>query len=177
MRRYVYLALFVLVLITPFVMRRLIAPPGLASAPAAKNAPRLVVLTPHNQDIRREFALTFSAWHRENFGVGVVMDYRTIGGTNDIRRQLESMYRPYRLPGGKRPPEEQVPIDADVVWGGGDFFFTRELKQDLGILRPLPISRSKLDDVYPNPTIGGVRLYDGAAATDGTPQPAWVGVC
>src|SRR4051794_20053221 len=103
MRRYGYILLFLLVLVAPFVVRL-----GLrTSAPASTRAgtgPRLIVFTPHNQDIRREFATAFARWHERRYGTPVVMDYRTIGGTNDIKRQLESMYRTYRQPDGSLKP-------------------------------------------------------------------------
>lgn len=178
MRRYLYLLLFFIVLAAPFVLRLVVARPSVpGQASASLDAPRLIVLTPHNQDIRREFAVAFSRWHQATYGRPVAMDYRTIGGTNDIRRQLESMYRPYRSADGTLKPEPEVRIDADVVWGGGDFFFNSELKRDLGILRPLPLPKSLLDQVYPQPTLGGVRLYDGDRDAAGNPAPRWVGVC
>lgn len=180
MRRYLFILLFLLVLVAPFVVRlglRSSAPAAPRTSGRADKAPRLIVFTPHNQDIRREFAAAFAGWHRRRYGTAVVMDFRTIGGTNDIKRQLESMYRPYRDPDGTLKPEADVPIDADVVWGGGDFFFNKELKSDLGILRPLDLPKSALDDAFPQPTIAGVRLYDGEKDPAGNPAPRWVGVC
>jgi iron(III) transport system substrate-binding protein len=126
MRRYLYILLFFVVLAAPFVLRMVIARPSAPGhAGASRDVPRLIVLTPHNQDIRQEFAAAFSRWHQENYGRAVAMDYRTIGGTNDIRRQLESMYRPYRNPDGTLKPEANVPIDADVVWAAGITSSTR----------------------------------------------------
>jgi iron(III) transport system substrate-binding protein len=178
MRRYLYILLFFFVLAAPFVLRLVIARPSTISrAGSSHDVPRLIILTPHNQDIRQEFAAAFSRWHQGNYGRPVAMDYRTIGGTNDIRRQLESMYRPYRNPEGTLKPEANVPIDADVVWGGGDYFFNTELKRDLGILRPLSLPKSLLDEVFPQPALGGVRLYDGDRDAAGNPAPRWVGVC
>src|SRR5262249_2695199 len=138
-----FILLFFFVLAAPFVLRMVVARPSASGqVEASQDVPRLIVLTPHNQDIRQEFAAAFSRWHQAKYGRAVAMDYRTIGGTNDIRRQLESMYRPYRNPDSTLKPEPQVPIDADVVWGGGDYFFNTELKRDLGILRPLSLPKS-----------------------------------
>ena len=119
-----------------------------------------MVITPHNRDITREFGHAFDLWHRQKYGRAVVLDVRTLGGTTDIKRQLEAMYRPYRKPDGSLLPESEVPADADVVWGGGDFFFYKELNRDLGLLRPLPLPAALLRDVFPEPTLAGVRLYD-----------------
>src|SRR5207253_538535 len=61
------------------------------------------------------------------YGQAVEIDYRTPGGTNDIKRLLENTYAPYRDKDGKLP--EDVPADIDIVWGGGDYFFYSELRR------------------------------------------------
>ena len=55
MRRYVYILLFLAALATPVLLRRAVTR-AQPSAPSQADAARLVVVTPHNQDIRREFA-------------------------------------------------------------------------------------------------------------------------
>src|SRR5215208_5399297 len=109
MRRYVYILLFLVALATPFVLRMALTRGG-ASAASSGDAARLVVVTPHNQDIRREFARAFSDWHLRRHGRPVVIDYRVPGGTNDIRRQLEHHYRGYQR-AGREPVAE-----FDVAW-------------------------------------------------------------
>ena len=52
--------------------------------------PVLVVITPHNEAIRHEFAAAFSRWHYEKFGQPVKVDWRNIGGTSEIVRYLKS---------------------------------------------------------------------------------------
>ena len=54
--------------------------------------PVLVVITPHNEAIRDEFAAGFSAWHERNFGSPARIDWRVIGGTTEIMRYLASEY-------------------------------------------------------------------------------------
>jgi iron(III) transport system substrate-binding protein len=54
--------------------------------------PVLVVITPHNEAIRHEYALAFSRWHAETYGAPVKVDWRNIGGTTEIARYLTSEY-------------------------------------------------------------------------------------
>jgi ABC-type Fe3+ transport system substrate-binding protein len=177
MRRYVFIFLFVAVLLTPFVMRRVLLRGAGARTVADRNAARLVIVTPHNQDIRREFARAFSAWHLRRYGQAVELDFRVPGATNDIRRLLDTTYRSY-LDSAGRLPDDFVP-DIQVIWGGGDFFFN-ELKgfSHGSVLQPLGLTQEQLDDVFPQKSLAGVALYDQAADAAGRPlPPQWVGVC
>jgi iron(III) transport system substrate-binding protein len=175
-QRYLYILLFILILVLPFVLRMtLTRAQQTPEAVLGPSAGRLVVVTPHNQDIRREFARAFSDWHIRNYGQPVELDYRTPGGTGDIRRMLETTYRGFRQTDGALP--ETVPVDIHIVWGGGDFFFDVELKP-LGILQPLEIDPQLLDEAFPEHSLAGVRLYDHVVDEQGRRQPPhWVGVC
>lgn len=53
---------------------------------------RVVVITPHTESIRSEFALGFEDWYREKTGKTAYVDYRVIGGTSEIAKFLESNY-------------------------------------------------------------------------------------
>lgn len=173
MRRYAFILLFLAALAAPFVLRLAVTRGG-ATRPGAGGAGRLVVITPHMLDIRREFARAFSDWHSRKYARPVVIDYRIPGGTNDIRRQLETTYR-----GFQRAGREPV-ADVHVAWGGGDYFFYADLQPPgLDILQPMDLDPQFLAEVYPQPTLAGVRLYDvQQPGPDGkTPGPKWVGVC
>jgi iron(III) transport system substrate-binding protein len=183
MRRYLYIILFFFVLVAPFLLRLAVTRGDGASAggdggagrdtgaPSA-GAARLVIITPHNQDIRNEYARAFSRWHQREFGRPVVLDFRVPGGTNDIKRVLENSFRAYRDARGVLPNEAYVGVD--VVWGGGDYFFDVELKP-LGVLQPVAYDPKLLIEAFPQPTLAGVKLYD---MTPGeTRLPTWVGVC
>jgi ABC-type Fe3+ transport system substrate-binding protein len=50
------------------------------------------VITPHNEAIRHEYGRAFSAWHQEQYGSPVKIDWRAIGGTSEIMRYLEAEY-------------------------------------------------------------------------------------
>jgi ABC-type Fe3+ transport system substrate-binding protein len=173
-RRYAFIILFLLVLAAPFVLRAIVKPAD-SSAGGRRDTPRLVVVTPNNQDIRREFARAFSEWHQAHFGTAVEIDYRTPGGTNDIKRQLADTYKSWQDPETKQLDERFVP-DVHVVWGGGDYHFNNELKP-LGLLQPMRLDPKLLAAVFPQPDLAGVALYDRTTAPDGTPTPKWVGVC
>lgn len=155
--RYVYLFLFAIVLGLPFAVRR-VALRGQAAAPQEQNAPRLIIVTVHNADIRREFARAFDAWHRSHFGTGVVLDYRVPGGTSDMVHFLQGR-----------------PTDPQVVWGGGDYTFYHDL-QPLGLLQPIHIDPKLLKAAFPEDSVSGIRLYDGTKDARNNPTPQWIGV-
>jgi len=52
----------------------------------------VVIITPHNEAIRHEYSVGFSAWWKERTGRTVQVDWRVIGGTSEITRFLESEY-------------------------------------------------------------------------------------
>lgn len=70
----------------PFVLRK-------DSAPALTADDTVVVITPHNEAIRSEFARGFERWYRARTGRSVAVDWRVIGGTSEITRFLESEYK------------------------------------------------------------------------------------
>jgi ABC-type Fe3+ transport system substrate-binding protein len=155
--RYVYLILFAVVLALPFALRRA-AMKGPTAIPAEKEATRLIVVTVHNGDIRREFGRAFDLWHRAHYGQGVALDFRVPGGTSDMVRFLRS-----------------EPGQVQVVWGGGDYTFYHDL-QPLGLLQPMHIDPALLQAAFPNDTLAGVRLYDAGKDAAGKPAPQWIGV-
>jgi iron(III) transport system substrate-binding protein len=176
MRRYGFILAFVMLLIAPLAAHVLVGAWWHDSAAGA--GARLVIITPNAQDIRNEFRWAFSDWHRKKYGEAVEVEYLNPGGANDIRRELELKYRAVReANGGSLPPEDQVNIGIDLVWGGGDFYFNSQLKP-LGILQPLQLDPHFLADVFPQPALAGVKLYDQDKDKSGKPlPPRWVGVC
>jgi ABC-type Fe3+ transport system substrate-binding protein len=76
-----------LVIALPFIFRREASADGWH-----RGDPELVVVTPHNEAIRQEFAEGFSTWYREHYGRPVHVDWRVIGGTTEIMRYLTSEY-------------------------------------------------------------------------------------
>ena len=54
--------------------------------------PVLVIISPHNEAIRHEYALAFSRWHAKKYGAPVKVDWRNIGGATEIMRYLTSEF-------------------------------------------------------------------------------------
>lgn len=52
----------------------------------------VVIITPHNEAIRYEYAQGFAEWYQRQTGRTVTIDWRVIGGTSEITRFLESEY-------------------------------------------------------------------------------------
>jgi iron(III) transport system substrate-binding protein len=160
-----YIIAFFLLLSAPPILRWM---NGSAQAPPIDSASeRLVVITPDDQDIRNEIAWAFSDWHKQKYGRAVQLDFRNPGGSNDVLRVLDTIYRQIRQThGGNLPPQEQINVGIDVALGGGDYLMDRQLKP-LGILQPLGLDQKIIDDCFPQKTLGGVKLVD----------PEWAGVC
>lgn len=52
----------------------------------------VVIITPHNEAIRYEYARGFAAWYRTRTGRTAAIDWRVVGGTSEIARFLEGEY-------------------------------------------------------------------------------------
>ena len=175
MRKVLFPALLAITLVAPFLLRAAVLGRG---EDVGAGERRLVVVTPHNRDIRRAFAAAFSRWHAEHHGEAVAVDYRTPGGTVKIVELLDKTYAPYRDDDGALADPSEVPADIHVVWGGGDYEFDVNLKGRLGVLQPLELDPDLLAAAFPEPELAGIRLYDHAAGVPASDQrPAWVGVC
>lgn len=79
------LCFFLAVLGTPFLLRS-------PEASRRSDALSLVIISPHNEAIRYEFARAFSDWHENHHGAPVDVDWRNIGGTSEITRYLSSQF-------------------------------------------------------------------------------------
>ena len=80
--------LLLVVLGVPFLLSA-----GKTGSSHDKDLRTLIVVTPHVPQIRDEFARGFAAWHEREYGEGVSLDYRTPGGTSEIRKQLSAMFK------------------------------------------------------------------------------------
>lgn len=104
----IVVTLFVLVLLLPLIFE---------GEPAAGiDAERqLVIVTPHNEQIRSEFEHAFEAWHQRTFDEPVDVVWSVPGGTSEIRRMLLAQWAA-ALEQGYQPGG-----DADLVFGGGSY--------------------------------------------------------
>lgn len=144
------------------------------------NAERLVIITPHNEQIRYEFERAFSRWHEENYGTPVAIDWRQPGGTSEIRKQLTSLYTAALRSGDIGADGEMAPgkrMIYDLMFGGGSYEHD-QLKQgvsvDLGgtevtlpMSVPAGLSEEELGQVFGTNAIGSGFLYD--------PEKYWIG--
>ena len=85
MKRVLIIVTLIAIVGLPFLLR----PKRVAKATTDET---VVIITPHNEAIRYEFARGFAAWYRAKTGRSVSVDWRIIGGTSDIARFLESEY-------------------------------------------------------------------------------------
>ena len=52
----------------------------------------IVIISPHMESIRHEFAEGFRKWYKEKTGKTVQVDWRTVGGTSEIAKFIDSEY-------------------------------------------------------------------------------------
>ena len=81
--RYTPVALLIALLIAPFALQ------GGAETPP-EDSPILIIVSPHNEQIRGEFSRAFEAWHEKKFNAPVQVVWSTPGGTSEIRKLLVS---------------------------------------------------------------------------------------
>jgi iron(III) transport system substrate-binding protein len=86
MKRVLLILALVVVVALPFALR----PKKVAGHARADGT--VVIITPHNEAIRQEYARGFEEWYRAKTGKTVTIDWRVIGGTSEIARFLESEY-------------------------------------------------------------------------------------
>ncbi|MEM7755731.1 MAG: extracellular solute-binding protein [Planctomycetota bacterium] len=157
---------------------------GRGDAPEA-DARRLIVVTPHTQQIRTEFGRAFASWHEREFGESVAIDYRTPGGTSEIRRQLQAQFRAAAVggqvslagEGGGTAVVEPGVIGFDLMFGGGSYDHGT-LKSgvrvkvdgqdvDVPMSTPADFTQAELDAIFGPNAVGTELLYD--------PEQYWIG--
>jgi len=120
---------------------------------AGDEGARLIIISPHNEDIRREYEQAFAAWHEARFGKPVSIDWQDPGGTSDAVRYIRS-----RL---KKSPQG---IGIDLFWGGGVEPYIQLAKE--GALVPVRLA-PEIIDALPR-TLAGVPVYDSERRWFGT---------
>lgn len=143
--------------------------------------PRLIIVTPHVEQIRNEFEAGFRRW----IGRPVVIDWRTPGGTSEIVRLLRANYdaaiNAGRITQDGNLAPGATPLGFDLMMGGGSYDHGR-LKQlargvqtidgqrveiELTMSIPAGLTQQELDEVFGENKIGAGPLYD--------PQQHWIG--
>ena len=125
---------------------------------------RLVVMTPHNETIRREFGEAFAEYWEKETGQKLFIDWRTPGGTSEIRIVLDGKF-------SRAEKKNEKGIGVDVLFGGGSYMFQKMESQ--GRLVKLDIFEKKKDwfggDFGIRQTFTGEQCY--------SKDHQWVGVC
>jgi hypothetical protein len=158
----VIIGLLVLIVGVPILLR------PANSAESDPNAQKLVIHTPHNEQIRFEIGTAFNAWRVANGQPEIVFDWRTVGGTGDIRKSIISQYTQLITAGADL---DEQGIGADLFFGGGEYDHNKVAK---GIEREVDgnkinhriVMDPQLDPelfatAFPQPLIGGEKLYAG----------------
>ncbi len=177
-------AAFATLIAAPFLARgaERAAPARAGRAPA-----RLVIITPHNEQIRHEFGLAFERWWAQTHdGPTVTVDWRAPGGTSEIRKLLESQYiRAVR--GGAIAPDGACDPGAmpyDILFGGGAYEHDvvkkgvsvelaatgpdgKPLRAAVPMSVPARLTDDELKEIFPENRIGQGVLHD--------PQKFWLG--
>ena len=138
----------------------LLVPAFLRSSPSSKLGPGVVVMTPHNEQIRFELGSRFSQWHQREFGAEAHVAWSTPGGTSEIRKLLQSQWKASAGAG------ISFGGDIDLVFGGGSYEHgvlanpTQADDPESTISVPHGFSDEELLAWFPTDTIADGRLYD-----------------
>ncbi|MEM8783425.1 MAG: extracellular solute-binding protein [Planctomycetota bacterium] len=157
----VIVGLMLIVVGLPFVMRAM----GLATESTAADLPddakRLVIYSPHNEQIRDELSLGFNRY-RESLGLPPVrLDWRTSGATSDLRRGILSQFTAVAQ---READGIDAGIGADLFFGGGEYDHAKlatgiELNDQMHPVAARPrLPDGLLDEVLPRRDIGGEAL-------------------
>ncbi|GAA5484588.1 ABC transporter substrate-binding protein [Haloferula sargassicola] len=152
------LILLAVIVAAPLVLRR-----DTEVAQTAANADRLVILTPHNESIRREFGEAFARYWKEKTGDALFIDWRSPAGGGEIQRVLDSAFAAAEDLGKEG-------TEYDIFFGGGEHDFRKQ--DSLGRLAKLDVFDTHpewFNDAVVPASFTGQTFYD--------PQHRWVGVC
>lgn len=86
----ILVTLLAIIIGVPVISRLTSAQPKLPRQAGSDDAQVLQIVTPHVEQIRYEFGRAFEAWHADKYKQPVSIDWRTLGGTTEIRKQLEA---------------------------------------------------------------------------------------
>ncbi len=154
----------------PFVLRQLgVGDTQAVTLPKGVAADRLIVVTPHNEQIRSEMAAGFNRWRKVAALGPVEFDWRASGGTTDLRRSILAQFT--ALGQGGRSLDEGIGLD--LFFGGGTYDHEKvaagvrlgDVMEPVAMAPDLP--EGLLGQVFPKATLGGERLMH--------PDHLWIG--
>lgn len=112
---------------------------------------QLVIVSPHWEGIRREYTAAFSAWHEQQYGEPVTVEWLDLGGTSAIQRYILSEF------------SKADSIGIDIFWGGGIDPYLDLAER--GVLQPYRLPNDLLAPIPSD--YFGLPMYD--------PQYRWYG--
>ncbi|MGI9014566.1 MAG: ABC transporter substrate-binding protein [Phycisphaerales bacterium] len=168
LQRIIILLLFIGLLAAPFILQQRDRSPDATAHDRNRKSRRLIILTPHNEQIRTEFKHAFEAWHQQNFTETVEVIWSVPGGTSDITRMLEAQVESALRSGNP------VGGSADLMFGGGEYEHNklkspvvvrvridgRVEERSSSISQMIDFEQSWLDEIYGPNEIAGAKLYD-----------------
>lgn len=174
--RYIVPAILALVVGTPFFVRQLTG--RHRPITTVDDTPlRLIIMTPHGDQIRNAFAHAYNASRRADGAREVHLDFRTMGGTSDLRKQVFSQFTALARRG-----REDDGIGVDIFFGGGPYehdklahgITMQRNGEDVtfSVSMPIDMTTKALTAVFPEATIGGEPLFRRDRVTG---RPLWVG--
>ncbi|MBB5349928.1 ABC-type Fe3+ transport system substrate-binding protein [Haloferula luteola] len=152
------LVLLAVIVAAPLLLRR-----DTEVALSEEGADRLVVVTPHNESIRREFGEAFAAHWKAKTGRPLFIDWRSPAGGGEILRVLDAAFSAAKDLGKEG-------TEYDIFFGGGEKDFRKQA--DLGRLAKLEVFSRHPEwfaDTAVPAEFTGQTFYDA--------DHRWVGVC
>jgi ABC-type Fe3+ transport system substrate-binding protein len=113
---FVVIALLVLLSVFPLALRRD------SNQGKTGQERRLVIITPHSESIRREFAEGFARNWKLKHGEDVYVDWRSPGGTSEIRLLIDASFK-------AAESEHRQGIGIDLMFGGGEPDFASQARK------------------------------------------------
>ncbi len=130
-RAWIIFGLLALIVALPVVLREQTATTDFKNADDT-----LILLSPHNESIRQEFGEAFAAHWKRTTGRSIYIDWRTPGGTSEIRMVLDAGFKAAEDSGRQG-------IGVDMLFGGGEPDFASQAKK--GRLIPLRVFETHPD--------------------------------
>lgn len=158
-RAWLIIGLLALIIALPLSLRRHTSTTDSRSADDS-----LVILSPHNESIRQEFGEAFASYWQKSTDRTIHIDWRTPGGTSEIRMVLDAGFKAAAETG-------RSGIGVDVFFGGGEPDFAGQAKQ--GRLVPL-----RVFETQPELFVAGgpvPEMFTGERYFP--PDRVWVGTC
>lgn len=139
----------IIVVFCTFILTTLIA----FSVPAA-NENKLTLLSPHQENIQKEFTTAFKKWYKAKYKADIELVWLDQGGTSNIVKFIDSEFK--RTPNG---------INADILFGGGTAPHLKLKKE--GYLQPYRLPAGVLAKIP--------KDYSGSPVYD--PEFQWYSAC